>query len=61
MDSSNNLENNVNAIRIELYEEIKDMSISELNRYVKMQVANLYQEHGICTVNESNVNNEKVA
>jgi hypothetical protein len=41
------VEEEINAIRLALYEEIKDMSPSEMNAYIKKKVAPLEKEFGI--------------
>jgi len=44
------VEEELNAIRVALYEEIKDMSPSEMTAYIKAQVAPLEQKFGIQAV-----------
>jgi hypothetical protein len=41
------VEEEINAIRVALYEEIKDMSPSEMTAYIKEQVAPLEKKFGI--------------
>ena len=48
----NNIEREINAIRANIYEEIKDMSCSEMNAYIREQVTPLEKRNGIKTENE---------
>ncbi|MDR0548243.1 MAG: hypothetical protein LBI10_02350 [Deltaproteobacteria bacterium] len=45
--SKNTIEDELDAIRIELYEETKNMTISERLEYYHKQVEPVYQEFGI--------------
>ncbi len=46
----NPIEKELNAIRVSLYEETKDMSPSELTAYIKAQTEPMLQKHGITPV-----------
>ena len=50
MKNPNTIENDLNAIRISLYEETKSMSPSELTIYIKNQTEPMLKEHGITPV-----------
>ncbi|MDR2296300.1 MAG: hypothetical protein LBD95_05825 [Clostridiales Family XIII bacterium] len=50
MKNPNTIEKELNAIRVSLYEETKDMSSSELTAYIKAQTESLLKEHGIIPV-----------
>jgi len=56
MKKNNDIETELNIIRIEFYEDTKDMSPSERVAYIKAQVAPVCQQYNICTINarESN-------
>ena len=47
MRKPNPVEDEIDAIRLALYEEIKDMSPSEMTAYIKAQVAPLEKQFGI--------------
>ena len=53
MKKPNTIEAELNAIRAGLYEEMKDMSPSEMTAYMKAQVAPLKKKYGIRTLNET--------
>ncbi|MDR0765205.1 MAG: hypothetical protein LBE65_06430 [Synergistaceae bacterium] len=40
-------EEELDAIRLEIYEEIKDMTLEEEIAYIKTQAAPIYEQHGI--------------
>ncbi|MDR1029205.1 MAG: hypothetical protein LBL63_07275 [Clostridiales Family XIII bacterium] len=50
MKSLNPIEKELNAIRVSLYEETKDMSPTELTAYIKEQTEPLLKKHGILPV-----------
>ena len=50
MKKPNDIELKLNAIRVELYEEIKEMSPSEMTAYLKAQVAPIKEKHRIHAV-----------
>jgi len=50
MKKQNNIETELNKIRAEFYEITKDMSPSEMNAYIKAQVAPVHKESGIRTI-----------
>ena len=50
MKKRNTIEKDLNAIRISLYEETKNMSPSELTAYIKKQTEPMLEEHGIAPV-----------
>jgi len=50
MKKQNNIETELNAIRIDFYEKTKDMSSSERVAYLKEQVAPVHEEYDIHTV-----------
>jgi len=52
MKKPNRVEKEVNAIREALYEEIKDMSPSEMTAYMRAQVAPLHKRYGIHPVRQ---------
>ena len=47
----NSVEAEINAIRLQIYEETKDMSPSEYLAYIKAQTAPLHEKYGIRPVN----------
>ena len=49
----NNAEKELNAIRASLYEEIKDMSPSEMTAYMRAKVEPVEKKHGISTVSHA--------
>ena len=51
MKKVNNVEAELNAIRLQIYEEIKGMSSSEMTAYFKAQTAPLHEKYGIRPVN----------
>ena len=53
MKSKNTIEENLNAIRIELYEKTKGMTPDEEVTYLKSLSAPILMEFGIRTVNET--------
>ena len=52
MKNPNNVERELNGIRIKLYEETKDMSPSEITAYIKRKVAPTHAKYNIQTVGE---------
>lgn len=50
MKKNNDIETELNAIRVNFYEKTKDMSSSERVAYIKAQVAPVHQQYGICTI-----------
>ncbi|MCL2659245.1 MAG: hypothetical protein FWD64_01820 [Acidobacteriaceae bacterium] len=50
MKKPDDIEVELNAIRAELYEEIKEMSPSEMTAYMKAQVASINERYGIRAV-----------
>jgi len=50
MKSINPVEKEINEIREKLYEEIKDMTPSEMTAYVKRQVAPLHEKYSFQTI-----------
>jgi len=49
----NKVEDELNAVRVALYEEIKGLSPSEMTAYMKAQVAPLYEKYGIRPVRQT--------
>jgi hypothetical protein len=47
MKKLNSVEAELNAIRLQIYEETKDMSPSEYLAYIKAQTAPLHDKYGI--------------
>ena len=52
MKNLNNIETELNAIRIALYEEMKGMSPSEMNEYMKAKTEPFHEKYGIHPVNK---------
>ena len=50
MKKKNTIEDELDAIRVSLYEETKNMSPSELTAYIKAQTEPMLKEHGITPV-----------
>ncbi|MCL1872636.1 MAG: hypothetical protein FWF85_00780 [Clostridiales bacterium] len=50
MKKLNDIEKEINAIRVSLYEEIKGMSPSEMTAYMKAQVTPIEKKYGIYPV-----------
>jgi hypothetical protein len=50
--TKNTIEDELDAIRLELYEETKDMTSTERVAYIKAQVAPTLKKFGIRTLNE---------
>ena len=61
MKKPNNIETELNAIRADFYEKTRGMSPSEINAYLKAQVAPVHQKYGIKTISEAKTNNERRA
>ena len=61
MRKPNTIELEVNAIREKLYEEIKDMSPSEMTEYIKAQVAPIMEKYGIHAVEKPPERERKLA
>ena len=53
MKKPNKIEKELNAIRVSLYEEIKDMSPSEVTAYMKAQTITLHDKYGIQPVRQT--------
>lgn len=53
MRNPNTIENELNKIRVSLYEETKGMSPSEITAYIKSQTTPIHQKYAIHTVNGS--------
>jgi len=47
MKKPNNIEKELDKIRTDIYEIIKDMSSSEKTAYMRAQVAPMYEQYGI--------------
>ena len=47
MKNLNSVEAEINAIRLQIYEETKDMSSSEYLAYIKAQTTPLHEKYGI--------------
>ena len=56
MKKQNNIETDLNKIRAEFYEKTKGMSPSEMNAYIKAQVAPVHQKYGIRPVSQATPN-----
>jgi hypothetical protein len=52
MKCANTFEDELNEIRIKLYEETKDMTIDERVRYLKSLAAPVLKEYGLRTLNQ---------
>ena len=50
MKKPNTIEKDLNAIRISLYEETKNMSPAELTAHIKAQTDSMLKKHGITPV-----------
>ena len=61
MRSQNNIEHELNAIRVELYEQAKDMTPSERVAYYKSLAAPIRKKFGIRTANELKEEAQKTA
>ena len=59
MSKPNTIERELNAIRADFYEKTKGMTPSEMNAYIKTQVAPVHQKYGIQTVSRVKTNNER--
>ena len=59
MKKQNNIETELNKIRAEFYEITKDMSPSEMNAYIKAQVAPVHKEFGIRPVSQTTSDAER--
>ena len=53
MKKPNRVEKEINTIRVALYEEVKGMSPSEMNAYMRTQVAPLHEQYGIRPVRQT--------
>ena len=60
MKKLNNIEKEINAIRVSLYEEIKGMSPSEMTAYMKAQIALIEKKYSINPANKLRVSEPKV-
>ena len=54
-------EEELDAIRLAIYEEIKDMTPEEEVAYFNAHVAPIHEQFGICTVNEIDAEAQKEA
>ena len=61
MTKPNNIEIELNTIRENLYEDIKGMSPSEMNAYIKAQVDPIHKKYGIHTISETKVGGRRKA
>jgi hypothetical protein len=61
MKNRNRIEDELNAVRIDLYEKTKDMTPDEEVAYLKSLSAPLLKEFGISTVNETKTDTMKSA
>ena len=59
MKSKNTIEDELNAVRIDLYEKTKGMTPDEEVTYLKSLSAPILKEFGIRTVNETKVDTMK--
>ena len=50
MKNPNMIEKDLNAIRVSLYEETKNMSSSELTAHIKEQTEPMLKKHGITPI-----------
>jgi len=50
MNNQNTIEKDLNAVRLALYEETKEMSPSELTAHIKKQTEPMLKKHGITPV-----------
>jgi hypothetical protein len=58
MMNYNSFEEELDAIRLELYEEIKDMTYGERAAYIKSETASIHEKYGICSI--SKVKNDEL-
>ena len=61
MKKPNNIETELNAIRVDFYEKTKDMSPTERVAYLKEQTEPVHKEFGLKTVSGTNSDRQKVA
>ena len=61
MKKLNNVEQELNAIRVSLYEEIKGMSPSEMTAYMTAQVTPIEKKYGIQPISEPKISERRVA
>ena len=61
MNKHNNIETELNAIRVDFYEKTKDMTSSERVAYLKAQVAPVHQKYGIQPISEPKISERRVA
>ncbi|MDR1013059.1 MAG: hypothetical protein LBL38_02210 [Lactobacillales bacterium] len=47
MSNKNTIEDEIDAIRIALYEETKHMTVNELNDYIKKETAPIIEKYGL--------------
>jgi hypothetical protein len=52
MKSPNNIESELNKVRVRLYEETKDMTAEEHVAYIKSLAAPILKEYGLRTLNQ---------
>lgn len=52
MKKLNNIENELDSIRVALYEKTKDMSASERIAYIKAQTTPVHEQYGIQTIKD---------
>ena len=61
MKTPNTIEDELDRIRVDLYEKTKDMTPGEIVAYIRAQVAPVLKEFGIRTVNEIKRDERKAA
>ena len=57
----NNIEAELNAIRVDFYEKTKNMTAKERIAFLKAQVAPIHDKYGIKTISEIKDNGQKAA
>ena len=58
MKKQNDIEKELNAIRVDLYEKTRDMLPSERVAYIRAQVAPVHKKYGIHTVSGPKTNSK---
>ena len=61
MKKQNDIEIELNTIRVDFYEKTKDMTPSERVAYLKAQVAPVHQKYGIHTISEAAPRKQRMA
>ena len=61
MKRANTFEDELDEIRVNLYEQIKDMTIDERVVYLKSLAAPILKEYGLRTVNQIKADEQKEA